>query len=48
MNIDYGLKILPKTVLRIANSEEFHWLLQPELKAIKDKLRYVEKKDYDG
>ena len=42
--IDYGLQILPDTVLRIANTEEFHWLLQPELKAIKDGLEYVEDK----
>jgi hypothetical protein len=48
MKIDYGLKILPYTVLRIANTEEFHWLLQPELKAQKDYLKYVEEKDYGG
>jgi hypothetical protein len=34
MIIDYGLQILPNTVLHIANTEEFHWLLQAELKAI--------------
>jgi hypothetical protein len=38
MNIDYGLQMLPDTVLHIANAEEFKWLLQPELKAIKDGL----------
>ncbi len=43
--IDYGLQILPDTILRIANDEEFQWLLQPELKAIKDGLIYVEDKD---
>jgi hypothetical protein len=37
--------MLPDTILHIANKEEFHWLLQPELKAIKDGLRYVEDKD---
>ena len=42
-NINYGLKILPDTVLHIANSKEFHWLLQPELKAIKDGLNFQEK-----
>ena len=44
INIDYGLSILPDTILRIANDEEFQWLLQPELKAIKDGLIYVEEK----
>ena len=37
---DYGLEILPDTVLHIANTEEYRWLLQPELKAIKDGLKY--------
>ena len=37
--------MLPDTILHIANEEEFHWLLQPELKAIKDGLIYVEDKD---
>jgi hypothetical protein len=36
---DYGLQILPDTVLLLA--EEFRWLLQPELKAIKDGLTFV-------
>jgi hypothetical protein len=26
-HIDYGLQILPETDLKIANTEEFHWLL---------------------
>ncbi len=43
--IDYGLQMLPDTILRIANDEEFQWLLQPELKAIKDGLIYVEDND---
>ena len=34
--------MLPDTILHIANEEEFYWLLQPELKAIKDGLIYVE------
>ena len=46
MKIDYGLKMLPDTVLYIANTEEFHWLLQSELKAIKDGLTYIEEKSY--
>jgi hypothetical protein len=41
-NIDYGLEVLPDTILHIANVEEYQWLLQPELKAIKDGLTYVE------
>ncbi len=45
LKIDYGLQILPDTVLKIANTEEFQWLLQPELKAIKDGLTYVDDKD---
>ncbi len=36
--------MLPDTILHIANEEEFHWLLQPELKAIIDGLIYVEDK----
>jgi hypothetical protein len=40
--VDYGLRILPDTVLHIANAEEYKWLLQPELKAIKDGLTYGE------
>jgi len=45
MKIDYGLQMLPDTILHIANDEEFQRLLQPELKAIKDGLIYVEDKD---
>jgi len=45
MKIDYGLQMLPDTILHIANDEEFQWLLQPELKAIKDGHTYVEDKD---
>jgi hypothetical protein len=41
--IDYGLQIIPGTDIKIADSEEFLWLLQPELKAIKDGLKYGEK-----
>jgi hypothetical protein len=37
--------MLPDTILHIANEKDFHWLLQPELKAIKDGLIYVEDKD---
>ena len=43
MTIDYGMKIGPGTVLKIADTEE--WLLQPELKAINDGLLYKEKED---
>ena len=44
LKIEYGLQILPDTILHIANVEEFKWLLQPELKAIKDGHIYVEDK----
>ena len=47
MKIDYGLQMPPDTILHIANDEEFQRLLQPELKAIKDGLIYVEDKDCD-
>ena len=40
MTFDYGMKMSPETVLKIANTEE--WLLQPELKAIKEGLTYTE------
>ena len=39
--------MLPDTILHIANDEEFQWLLQPELKAIKDGLKYFEDIDCD-
>jgi hypothetical protein len=52
IKIDYGLKMIPgTTVLYIADTEEYQWLLQPELKAIKDGLRYGEKEgvsEYGG
>jgi hypothetical protein len=32
--IDYGLEMLPETLLQIADDEWHEWLLQPELKAI--------------
>ena len=38
--------MLPDTILRIANDEEFQRLLQTELKAIKDGLKYVEEKRF--
>ena len=47
MIIDYGLQILPDTVLRIANAEKFKPFLQSELKAIKDGLKYVEDKVFN-
>ena len=45
--IDYGLQMLPDTVIRVAE-DEYHWLIQPELKAIKDGLKYVHKEGYQG
>jgi hypothetical protein len=47
-NINYGLQILPDTVLHIANTQENHWLLQPELKAINDGLTFIEKKHFSA
>ena len=52
-NIDYGLQVMPETVLRIAKSDSqgdnLLWLLQPELKAINDGLKFVEREeDYTG
>ena len=40
--IDYGLEILPDTVLHIANLEGLEMFLQAELKAIKDGCKYIE------
>ena len=40
MEINYGLPMIPGTVLHIANTEK--WLIQPELKAIKEGLKYGE------
>ena len=37
--LDHGLKLLPNTRLFIADTEK--WLIQPELKAINDKLTYT-------
>ena len=38
MQLNYGFQLLPETVLHIADTEK--WLLQAELKAIKDGLKY--------
>ena len=40
IKIDYGLQILPDTVLHIANLEGLEMFLQLELKAIKDGCKY--------
>ena len=42
MTINYGLQMLQSTILKIAITKENYWLLQPELKAIKDGLKYVD------
>jgi hypothetical protein len=39
--------MLPDTVIRVAKDEN-DWLFQPELKAIKDGLKYVYEKGYEG
>ncbi len=41
--IDYWLRLFPSTLLRIAKTEEFRWLLQAELRAIKDGLKFIDK-----
>ena len=46
--IDYGLEMLPETLLQIADDEWHEWLLQPELKAIQDGLTYVSWKEERG
>ena len=43
---DYGLQLLPDTDLKITNDYRFQWMLQLELKAIKDGLKFV--KDQGG
>jgi hypothetical protein len=40
--------MLPDTVLKIANIVGYEWLLQPELKAIKDGLIFEKKKFLDA
>ena len=42
LKIHYGLQMQPGTVLRFAKREKYKWLLQPELKAIKEGLIFVE------
>ena len=46
--VDYGLQMLPETLLQIADDESIEWLLQPELKAIQDGLTYVSWKEERG
>ena len=39
---DYGLAIIDKSLLRVANTPHTHFLLQAELNAIKQGLKYEE------
>jgi hypothetical protein len=39
---DYGLPIIDKSLLRVANTPDTHFLLQAELNAIKQGLKYEE------
>ena len=39
---DYGLPIIDKSLLRVANTPNTHFLLQAELNAIKQGLKYEE------
>ncbi len=39
---DYGLPMIDKSLLRVANTDDTEFLLQPELKAIKQGLQYKE------
>ena len=45
---NYGLTMLPDTVLKVANTELTKFLLQAELLAIKNGLKFVEKSRYTG
>ena len=45
---DYGLPIIDKSLLRVANTPDTHFLLQAELNAIKQGLKYEEYEWEDG
>ena len=45
---DYGLPIIDKSLLRVANTPHTHFLLQAELNAIKQGLKYEEYEWEDG
>jgi hypothetical protein len=39
---DYGLQMIDESMLKVANTPETHFLVQAELKAIKQGLKYIE------
>ena len=45
---DYGLPIIDKSLLRVANTPDTHFLLQAELNAIKQGLKYREEEYPSG
>ena len=45
---DYGLPIIDKPLLKVANTDDTEFLLQPELNAIKQGLQYKEIEYKDG
>ena len=44
----YGLPMIDKSLLRVANTDDTEFLLQPELNAIKQGLKYKEIENKDG
>jgi hypothetical protein len=48
ISTDYGLPLIDKSLLRVANTPNTHFLLQAELKAIKQGLKYKEIDNNNG
>jgi hypothetical protein len=48
ISTDYGLPMIDKSKLRVANTPDTHFLLQAELKALKQGLKYIEIDYKDG
>jgi hypothetical protein len=48
ISTDYGLQLIDKSKLRVANTPDTHFLLQAELKALKQGLKYKEIDNKDG
>ena len=45
---DYGLPMIDKSLLRVANTDDTEFLLEPELNAIKQGLQYKEIETKNG
>jgi hypothetical protein len=45
---DYGLPMIDESMLKVANTPETRFLVQAELKAIKEGLKYKEEEDEEG